>query len=724
MGSVRMKVGLRLKLGDRFFEVKKENPDHSLQLERLEEVSQTLAVGRKQIELVESGETIRLPGDRMKRELLNGNLEFLGDKVQMEYARSRGKLGSLEDMADLDESTRKEVNRRFEYVGRVQSLKPGSLTAKSLNPIIAEVADKTGDMNPPSWITLYRWDKNFKKREDVRDLIPAHALKGNRKTKVTPEVWEKIDGAIDELYLTEERLSVKDVHLKVVNLIDRDNVHRKGDDRLEYPHASTIHRAVKKLDPYEVIRARYGKKVADIRFSQSKEGVRPTRYLERVEMDDTKLDLLVVDDESRLILGRPWITSAIDVYTKCPVGVYVGFEPPSYDTAAKCLKHAILPKNNIREEFPGVVNLWNTYGVPECIYVDNAMGFKSNSLKEGCFQLKIVVQYAPKRAPNYKAAIERHFGTLNSDLLHKQPGTTFSNILDKDDYHPEKNAVIRFSTFKEMLYKWIVDIYMQSYHKGIKGLPAKALEKALQEFPPTLPTSKKALDIMLGKVIHRSVTRSGIELFGLIYNDDGLAAIRTLLCDGGKAKIKYDPTDLSIIHVMDPLEDRYIPVKCLAWDYAEGLSEYQHKIIRNFALKNGDKADISALAAAKAYIADLVEKELQRGRKIGAKGKATRYKKSGKKDSAKKGGSKTQSGKSGAGAGGLPANPKEGALSDIRPGISEIGKVVVPCADALEAQVATADDNGGCPNEVEVENAGTGWGVRYDLPMNRGGGNG
>ena len=40
------------------------------------------------------------------------------------------------------------------------------------------------------------------------------------------------------------------------------------------------------------------------------------RPLERVECDDTKLDLMVIDTETRLPLGRPWLTRMIDVWTK------------------------------------------------------------------------------------------------------------------------------------------------------------------------------------------------------------------------------------------------------------------------------------------------------------------------------------------------------------------------------------------------------------------------
>jgi putative transposase len=52
--------------------------------------------------------------------------------------------------------------------------------------------------------------------------------------------------------------------------------------------------------------------------------------LERVEMDYTKLDLIFVDDKSLLPLKHTILTIAVDRYTGCICGYYVGYDPPSY----------------------------------------------------------------------------------------------------------------------------------------------------------------------------------------------------------------------------------------------------------------------------------------------------------------------------------------------------------------------------------------------------------
>jgi len=44
-------------------------------------------------------------------------------------------------------------------------------------------------------------------------------------------------------------------------------------------------------------------------------GPAPTEILERVEIDHTVLDLFLVDVDDRLPIGRPTLTTALDVYS-------------------------------------------------------------------------------------------------------------------------------------------------------------------------------------------------------------------------------------------------------------------------------------------------------------------------------------------------------------------------------------------------------------------------
>jgi putative transposase len=73
------------------------------------------------------------------------------------------------------------------------------------------------------------------------------------------------------------------------------------------------------------------------------------------------VDVLLVDQHGELI-GRPWLTTVIDSYSRCIMGINLGFDAPSSQVVALALRHAILPK-----QYGAEYKLhceWGTYGKP------------------------------------------------------------------------------------------------------------------------------------------------------------------------------------------------------------------------------------------------------------------------------------------------------------------------------------------------------------------------
>jgi putative transposase len=108
-------------------------------------------------------------------------------------------------------------------------------------------------------------------------------------------------------------------------------------------------------------------------------------------------------------------------------------------------------------------------------------------------------------------------------------------------------------------------------------------------------------------VDHRVISPSGIELFGLYYNDPCLSALRGGK-KGEKFKVKYDPTDISLLHVYDSRSNRYLPVPAVDQDYTKGLTLWQHRVIKREARANvKDYVDIVDLCLAKDRIQKMVD---------------------------------------------------------------------------------------------------------------------
>lgn len=332
---------------------------------------------------------------------------------------------------------------REQYLKELDRQQPIAITRTSMEPLIRSVSERIKDDKPPGWLTVWRDHRKWiAAGRDVRAIVLRHTDRGKSGSRSLPDTQSVRDRVIDELYMTPERKRVPEAHLEIVRRLSDANLLRPEGERLPIPSQRTIYREIARRSPYELMAARYGKRRAEMEFRVSVTGPDTSRALQRVSMDHTPSDIIVVDDNSMLPLGRPTITSALDEHTPSPMGFYTGFEPPSCLSVMRCLKHAILPKTYIQREFPGIKNRWECYGVPELVVVDNPPEFHSSHFERACLQIGADIQYTKVLVPWYKGKLERFQGTMCHDLMHGNPGTTFSNILERDDYDPSRHAVV------------------------------------------------------------------------------------------------------------------------------------------------------------------------------------------------------------------------------------------------------------------------------------------
>jgi putative transposase len=619
---------MRLKLAGQEYSLEQRLPDGNLQLKHT--ASETL-IAKPESELVIS--------------LFGGDAELLGKNGEVDFLQTKLMQSIVSDFESLDTGDLRKIEalKRLTYVKEIRrrGITGFGKNAETLNALIRDVACVTNDPKPPSCFTLWRWHREYKRSgEDIRVLAPAFKARGmagdndGRRICNDVEICQAVERLIDEVireqYLQPTRATVKETYDILVARITQENNFRNEHNQLPTPHRNTLYRIINKLDAYEKDKARFGKRIADLRHKVNQQGVRPTRPLERVEIDDTKLDLFVIDEKTNLPIGRPWLFVAICVFTKIILGYYLSFQRPSYLSVMQCLLHSIRPKTYVRELYPEIVHSWDAYGLPEVIVVDNAKQYYSASFDEACLQLGIITQYAPVKTPYYKPSIERMFGTLNTRLLHQLPGTTFSNVSEKWDYDPKKHALISMSNLERVIHNWIIDVYHRSHHRGIDDVPARRWEIGTKSFPPALPFNAGELEVLLGHVEHRVISPSGIELFGLYYNDPCLTALRGGK-KGDKFKVKYDPTDISLVHVYDKKSNRYLPVPAVDQDYTKGLSLWQHRVIKREARANvKDYVDIVDLCLAKDRIQKMVDEGFNAQSKSNSNVKAALWESVGK----------------------------------------------------------------------------------------------
>jgi putative transposase len=171
------------------------------------------------------------------------------------------------------------------------------------------------------------------------------------------------------------------------------------------------------------------------------------------QIDHTRADVLIVD-QSGAVLGRPWLTIVIDTYSRCIMGIHLGFDAPSAWVVCLALRHAILPK-----QYSSAYELrgdWGTYGVPQYLYTDRGKDFRSQHLQQVASELKIVP--CLRRKPSDGGIVERPFGTFNTQFFSTLPGYVSSKVETRSP-DAETEACLTLMQVEQLLVRYLVDHY-------------------------------------------------------------------------------------------------------------------------------------------------------------------------------------------------------------------------------------------------------------------------
>ena len=578
--------------------------------------------------------------------LYSGQLKFV---VPSKLAKSEKNKGmSVESkyvsLTECPEHFTEIAKRRLRIVEGFLKLKKekGEFTREDVKQYVAE--EKAKVVSEPerkllgslSVSSIYRWASYYiQSGEDLRALIPdSDQCGGKHKTRLDPRVHKLVEQVINNMYFKPEVVTIEDVFNEVCVCIKEQNENLPSDEKMKNPSRSTIVRHIYALDVAHKFAAKHGKRAADMKFNQYGQMQYPELPLERVEIDHTRSDLIVIDDADNLPLGRLTLTYCIDTATRYILGYYLGFEPYSYYAVMECLYHAIRPKEIVREKY-GTEHDWVAHGVPSTLVVDNGKCFIGKDLKDACFLLGITLEDTPVKTPYLKPAVERLFGTANTMFFHTLPGTTFSNVQKRGDYDSMKQACIYLSDIDKMMNLFIVDKYAERFHKGLGGVPARRWELATDSgFLPRVPESADQLKILLSRVDTRVIWHYGVDFESMRYNSPGNAQLARLRTDlkGKKATIKYHPGDMSRIYVHDPAYDsqdksdhfngcsvsneRYIELRVTNpyQEYAKDLSLWKHRVIRQAILEEQKSVDPVALGLTKRKLQAIVDAGKERKR--------------------------------------------------------------------------------------------------------------
>ena len=324
--------------------------------------------------------------------------------------------------------------------------------------------------------------------------------------------------------------------------------------------------------------------------------------LDLVQVDHTPMDLIVVDPIDRQPIGRPWLTVAIDTYSRCIAGFHVTLEAPSATSVGLCLTHVAMDKAPwlaMRE----VTADWPVQGKPLRLGVDNGSEFHSQAFERGCAQHGIAIEWRPPGRPHFGGVIERVIGTLMG-LVHDLPGTTFSDVGQRGSYDSDKAACLTLDEVERWLATAVAKYYHQHPHEGLDGqTPLRRWQDGVTALLAEggsipMPRDPRAYLVDFLPVLRRSLQRDGITIDHLTYFSSALRAWITARDRPGPLLIRRDPRDLSRVFVLDPQDDGYleVPTRDLS---RPSISLWEHRLARrHLRLRHRSQVDEAALFAA------------------------------------------------------------------------------------------------------------------------------
>lgn len=316
---------------------------------------------------------------------------------------------------------------------------------------------------------------------------------------------------------------------------------------------------------------------------------RPLRPGELVEIDSTKLDLMVVFPDGTT--GRPELTTMIDVATMTPTAAILFPESTKgIDVAALvlarsltplpmqpgwheelALSRSVLPADMIEpDETLHAAIAARPLIYPETITIDRGKVYTGSVFQLACERLQISVIPAPPGTPTAKPHIERQFGAVHDGLIQYLRGYVGRSVNRRGE-DPSTEAYWTLSQVQSILDSWLVQHWQTTPRKGltVPAMPKKALSPnemyaALSGIAPTPAVALTRDDyISLLPIDFRSIQPYGINYGGLIYDDADLHPLRGQKSGlGGRAKdgweVRYDPARMNMLFVRDHVRGRWI----------------------------------------------------------------------------------------------------------------------------------------------------------------------
>ena len=268
---------------------------------------------------------VEADGSVVVRDLANGSLRTT-------VASELSAPPYLSAPAGLPQAIARATDAQWERARRREAVVAGIAHADDVGEQVTLAASRLG----VSRRTLFRWIALYRDIPQTSSLLPRPRGTPAGAHRLAPQVEQLIGEVIRDVYLTKVRARKQEVVHQV-----RLRCAARG---VAAPSRKAVLAREHALDVREAAKARLQPKEASALHDPVPGSYRVDRALDVVQIDHTRVDVMVVDEAQRLAIGRPWLTLAVDVATRVVTGFYVSLEAPSSTSVALCISQAVLPR--------------------------------------------------------------------------------------------------------------------------------------------------------------------------------------------------------------------------------------------------------------------------------------------------------------------------------------------------------------------------------------------
>ncbi|PVM85130.1 Mu transposase C-terminal domain-containing protein [Caulobacter radicis] len=405
-----------------------------------------------------------------------------------------------------------------------------------------------------------RYRADFRVTQDILCLARGQSDGGRGGLRLNPQVEKLIEDV--RLEFDRDRPNTKEHH------IAKEIRHRCITRGLSAPSPKTLRSRFAGVPIRQRVAAKYGSKWARERYDPLRGKTPPTNFpLERVQIDHTLVDVVCTGDHDRQHLGRPWVTIAIDEYSRAILAFVLSWEYPNATTIALLMARILTPKEEWLKS-TGTTVEWPMWGKPSVIYVDNARELSSNAVVFGCNANSMSPpERRPAGRPHFGGIIERFMGNAMDKMRLLRGSTADQRGFGKERTRdPNETAEMSRSDLELWLLEQICEQYHHTAHSGNRmQTPYKAwhrgiygTEKAPGIGMPPVPPDKRKIFLDFAELQHRTIQRYGIRWDALYWDE----ILRPFLDSGTKKRfiVKRNPYDMSRIWFLHPDEGRYYEI--------------------------------------------------------------------------------------------------------------------------------------------------------------------